>query len=82
MKLVSDLRQVCGFLRVLRFLLTIKLTATLYLNIVESVVKYHKTNQPNHFGHLIDTVSISKYPLKPDGFDFLYVRYLYKDISE
>ena len=48
MKFVNDLRQVGGFLRVLRFLPPIKLTATIYLKIVESGVKYHNPN-PNPF---------------------------------
>ena len=43
-KFVSDLRQVGGFLRVLRFPPPIKLTATIYRNIVESGVKHHKAN--------------------------------------
>jgi hypothetical protein len=43
-KFVSDLRQVCGFLQVLRFPPTIKLTATVYL-IVESGIKHHQTNK-------------------------------------
>jgi hypothetical protein len=43
-KFVSDLRQVGGFLWVLRFPPPIKLTAN---NIVESGVKHHKT-KPNH----------------------------------
>jgi hypothetical protein len=45
-KLVSDLRQVSGFLRVLRFPPPIKLTATIQLkiNIVESGVRHHHTN--------------------------------------
>jgi hypothetical protein len=48
MKFVSDLRQVGGFLRVLRFPPPIKLTATIYnWNIIENGAKHHKTNQPN-----------------------------------
>jgi hypothetical protein len=43
-KFVSDLRQVGGFLRTLRFPPPIKLTYN--WNIVESGVKHHKTNQP------------------------------------
>ena len=39
---IIDLRQVDGFLRVLRFPPTIKLTATTYLKYVESDVKHHK----------------------------------------
>ena len=46
-KFVSDLRQVGGFLWVLRFPPPIKLTATINRNIVESGVKHHKT-KPNH----------------------------------
>ena len=43
-KFVSDLRQVGGFLRVLRFPPPIKLTATIYLkHIVGSGVKHHQT---------------------------------------
>jgi hypothetical protein len=42
---VSDLRQVSGFLLVLRFPPPIKLTTTIYnWNIVESGVKHHKPN--------------------------------------
>ena len=44
-KFVSDLRQVCGFIRVLQFPPSIKLTATKNWNIVESGAKHHK---PNH----------------------------------
>jgi len=48
-KFVSDLRQFCGFLWVLRFPPSIKLTATIYSwNIVESGVKYHQTNELPH----------------------------------
>ena len=44
---VSDLRQVGGFLRVLRFSPPIKLTTKIYRNwnIVESGVKHHQTNK-------------------------------------
>jgi hypothetical protein len=43
-KFVSDLRQVCSFLRVLRFPPPITLTATIYSwTIVESGVKHHQT---------------------------------------
>ena len=45
-KFVSVLWQVGGFLRVLRFPPTIKLTAMYDWNIVGSGVKHHKTNQP------------------------------------
>ena len=50
-KFVSVLRQVGGFLRVLRFPPPIKLTATIRYNwnFVESVVKHHKPS----FGHCI-----------------------------
>jgi hypothetical protein len=45
-KFVSDLRQVGGFLWVLRFPPPTRLTATIYnRNIVESGVKHHKPNQ-------------------------------------
>ena len=44
-KFVSDMQQVSGFLRVLRFPQTIKLTCTISLHIVESGIKYHKPNQ-------------------------------------
>ena len=40
-KFVSDLRQVGGFFRVLRFPPPIELTATIKLQIVESGVKHH-----------------------------------------
>ena len=40
-KFVSDLLHVGGFLQVLRFPPLIKLTATIYWNIVESGVKHH-----------------------------------------
>ena len=45
-KFVSELRQVGGFLRVLRFPQPIKLTATPWYNwnIVESGVKHHNHN--------------------------------------
>jgi hypothetical protein len=49
-KFVSDLRQVCGFLRILRFHPPIKRTATIYLNIVESGVKPHKTKPSQTIG--------------------------------
>ena len=45
-KFVSDLRQVGGFLWTLRFPPPIKLTATIYLNIVESGIKHHKPTNP------------------------------------
>ena len=38
------MRQVGGFLRVLRFTPPIKLTTTIYLNIVENGVKHHSHN--------------------------------------
>ena len=44
-KFVSDLRQVSGFLWVLRFPPPIKLTARYNWNIVVSGVKHHKLNQ-------------------------------------
>ena len=48
LKFVSDLRQVGGFLRVIRFPPPIKLTAAIHFvykwNIVESGVKHHKKN--------------------------------------
>ena len=44
-KFVSDLCQVGGFLRVLRFPPPMKLTATYNWNIVESCVKHHQTNK-------------------------------------
>jgi len=40
-KFVSELRQVRDFLRVLRFPPPIKLSATIYWNIVESGIKHH-----------------------------------------
>ena len=43
-KFVSDLRQVGGILQVLQFPPPIKLTTTIYLKIVESGVKQHKSN--------------------------------------
>ena len=43
-KFVIDLRQVCGFLWALQFPPPIKLTATIYRNIVEIGVKHHKPN--------------------------------------
>ena len=43
-KFVSDLRQVSGFLRLLRFPPPIKLTPQYNWNIVESDVKHHKLN--------------------------------------
>ena len=43
-KFVSDLRQVSGFLRVLRFPPLTKLTVTKKWNIVESGIKHHNTN--------------------------------------
>jgi hypothetical protein len=46
-KLVSYLRQVDGFLRVLRFPPPIKLTTTIYLNIVEIGSKNHKPTIQN-----------------------------------
>jgi len=46
-KFVSDLRQVDGFLRVLRFPPPIKLTATILWNVVESDVKHHKPTPNN-----------------------------------
>ena len=43
-KFVIDLRQVGGFLWALQFPPPIKLTATIYRNIVEIGVKHHKPN--------------------------------------
>ena len=43
-KFVIDLRQVGGFLWALQFPPPIKLTATIYRNIVESGIKHHKPN--------------------------------------
>jgi hypothetical protein len=48
-KIVIDLRQVSGFLRVLRFPPPIKLTATIY---VDSGIKQHQTNK-----HVPDSVN-------------------------
>ena len=45
-KFVSDLGQVGGFLRALRFLHQLNLPPRYNWNIVESGVKHHKTNQP------------------------------------
>jgi hypothetical protein len=45
-KFVSDLGQVGGFLRALRFLHQLNLPLRYNWNIVESGVKHHKTNQP------------------------------------
>jgi hypothetical protein len=47
-KFVSELRQVGGFLPVLRFPLPIKLTARYSWNIVESAVKHHQTNKQSN----------------------------------
>ena len=48
-KFVSDLRQLGGFFRVLRFPPPIKLTATIYnWNIVERGVKHHNTNPTSY----------------------------------
>ena len=44
-KFGSDLRQIGGYLRVLRFPPPIKLTATILQNFVEIGVKHHKPNQ-------------------------------------
>ena len=44
LKFVSDLRLAGGFLRVLRFPLTMKLTARYIGNIVESGIKQHNPN--------------------------------------
>ena len=46
-KIVSDMRQVSGFLRVLRFAPLIKLTPRYNLIIVEGGVKHHKQSKPN-----------------------------------
>jgi hypothetical protein len=45
MKFLSDLQQVGGFLRVLRFPPPIKLTPQYNWNIVENCVKHHKPPQ-------------------------------------
>jgi hypothetical protein len=45
MKFVRDLRQVCGFLRVLQFPPSIKWRPQYSWNIVESGVKHHQTNK-------------------------------------
>jgi hypothetical protein len=56
-KSVSELWQVCGFLRVLRFPPPIKLTATIKLNIVESGIKHHNPNPNNHLPlHITSTL--------------------------
>ena len=48
-KFVSDLREVCGFLLVLRFPSPIKLTVTIQLKYCsEGDVKYHKPKQTKH----------------------------------
>ena len=47
-KFVSDLRQVCGFLRVLRFPPSIKLIATIWLFSFESFKAYHSTFPSPH----------------------------------
>ena len=55
-KFVSDLRQVSGFLRVLWFPPPIKLTAMIYLYIVESAVKHHKTKPNFEIVYYIDVL--------------------------
>ena len=47
-KFLSDLRQVGGFLRILRFPSPIKLTTTNNRNIVESGVQHHKPTKPTN----------------------------------
>ena len=44
-KFISDLRQVDGFLQILRFPPPLKLTATIQLNLVKYCWKWHQTNQ-------------------------------------
>jgi hypothetical protein len=48
-KFVCDLRQVNGFLRVLRFPPPIKLTTRYNWNIVESGVTHHQTNKQTRY---------------------------------
>ena len=60
-KFVSYLRQIGGFLRVLRFPPPIKLTARYNWNIVESGVKQHKPNQTKlYFFYLLLLLIFSK----------------------
>ena len=62
-KFVSDLRQIGGFLRVLRFPPPIKLTATIYRgnwNIVESGVKYHNP-KPSDILHVSPVIYYSRH---------------------
>jgi hypothetical protein len=54
-KFVSDLRQVGGFPRVLRFPPPIKLTPRYNWNIVESGVKHHQTNKQTFFSGVQET---------------------------
>jgi len=56
-KFVSDLRQVGGFLWILQFPPPIKLTATIYWNIVESGIKHHQTSIKHNYSEMF----ISKY---------------------
>ena len=69
---VSILRQVSGFLQVLRFLPTVKLTPWFSWNIVESGVKHHSPNPTNcliiipgsscsYFWYLIDIIMSCTY---------------------
>ena len=59
LKFVSDLRQVCGFLWVLWFLLPIKLTTWYNWNIVESDIKHH--NKSNHTLRVVFSTILSIY---------------------
>ena len=63
-RFASDLWQIGGFLRVLQFRQLIKLTATIYWNIVESGVKHDNPN-PNSYVCVCEVVShlfIRKFP--------------------
>ena len=55
-KFVSDLWQVCGFLRVLQFPPPTKLTPRYNWNIVESGVKHHQANKQINNIHLISYI--------------------------
>jgi len=47
-KFVSDLQEVGGFLRVVRFPPPIQMAATINQNIVERGVQHHQTNKNKH----------------------------------
>jgi hypothetical protein len=78
-KFVSDLWQVCGFLRVLRFPPPIKLTATILLKVALDTIKNPQPTNPLYFGMNRDGIYLFLVGVKQQSLIHSIPRYLILD---